>query len=85
MLQTFAFCSQSFGGCLALRVTIIVAGLTGSGTQSAGEFAASPEDLEKVVRNGPADWQKKNMEVILQTTVTDSVAGPPQVVASYHW
>jgi hypothetical protein len=67
------------------QFTIIVAGLTGSGTQTSGEFAANPEDIEKVVRTGPADWQKKNMEVVLQTTVTESVAGPPQVVAAYYW
>ncbi len=67
------------------QFTIIAAGLTGSGTQTSGEFAASPEDLEKVVSTAPADWQTKNMEVVLQTTVTESVAGPPEVIAAYYW
>jgi hypothetical protein len=67
------------------QFTVIAAGLTGSGTQTAGEFAANSEDIEKVVRQGPSDWQMKNMELVLKTTVTESVAGPPQVVAAYYW
>jgi len=27
------------------------------------------------------DWMKKNLQVVVQTTVTDSVPGPPQAVA----
>ena len=67
------------------QFTIVVAGLTGSGTQTAGEFFANPEYLEKVVRTGPPDWPTKNMELVLKTTVTESVAGPPEVVAAYYW
>lgn len=67
------------------QFTIVIAGLTGSGTQTSGEFASNPKDIEKVVSTAPADWQMKNMELVLQTTVTESVAGPPQVVAAYFW
>jgi len=67
------------------QFTIILAGLTGSGTQTAGEFASNRESIEKLVRNGPANWQTENMELVLKTTVMDSVAGPPEVVASYYW
>jgi hypothetical protein len=28
---------------------------------------------------------KKNLQFVVQTTVTDSVPGPPQVVAIYMW
>ena len=67
------------------QFTVVVAGLTGSGTQTSGEFVANPQDIEKAVRTGPADWQTKNMELVLKTTVTESVAGPPEVVAAYYW
>ncbi len=63
----------------------IVAGLDGTGTQAAAEFVSHPEYLEKGLLDAPADWQKKNLEVVLQTTITDSIAGPPQVVAAYYW
>lgn len=67
------------------QFTIIAAGIHGSGTQAAGEFISNPDSLERGLRTVSADWQKKNMELVLQTTVTDSVAGPPQVVAAYTW
>jgi hypothetical protein len=67
------------------QFTVIAAGLTGSGTQTAGEFASNRDDIAKAVRTAPADWQTKNMELVLRTTITESVAGPPEVVAAYYW
>jgi len=67
------------------QFTIAAAGLRDSGTQAAGEFASNPAYLEKELRNAPSDWQKKNLEIIIQTTVTDSFPGPPHVLASYSW
>jgi hypothetical protein len=64
---------------------VIAAGLTSSGTQSAGEFVSNPDFLEKGLRAVSASWQMKNLELVLQTTVTDSTPGPPHVVASYAW
>ncbi len=67
------------------QFTIVAAGISGSGTAAAGEFISSPDFLERGLQGVPADWQKKNMEIVLRTTVTDSVAGPPQVITSYIW
>ena len=67
------------------QFTVIIAGLTGSGTQTSGEFFSNPEYMEMAVRTGPADWQTKNLEFVLKTTVTESVAGPPEMVAAYYW
>ena len=64
---------------------VIAAGLTSSGTQTAGEFVSNREILEKGLRTAPADWQKKNLEVVIETTVTDSTPGPPKIVAAYAW
>ena len=63
----------------------IVAGIDATGTQAAAEFVSHSEYIEKGLRDAPPDWQKKNFEVVLKTTITDSIAGPPQVVASYYW
>jgi hypothetical protein len=67
------------------QFTVVAAGISGSGTQTAGDFVSKPDLLEKAIRGLPAGWQNKNVEFVLQTTVTDSVAGPPSVVASYTW
>ena len=67
------------------QVLIAAAGLGAHGTQAAGEFISRPDYLEQAFLAAPPDWQKKNLQVVLQTTVTDSVAGPPRVVATYFW
>lgn len=67
------------------QFTIVAAGITGSGTQAAGEFISNSDFLERGMLTVSSEWQKKDMELILKTTVTDSVAGPPEVIASYIW
>lgn len=67
------------------QVLIAAAGLGARGTQAAGEFISRPDYLEQAFRSAPPDWQKKNLQVILQTNVTDSVPGPPRVIATYFW
>jgi hypothetical protein len=67
------------------QVLIAAAGLGAHGTQAAGEFISRRDYLEEAFRSAPPDWQKKNLQVVLQTTVTDSVAGPPRVIAIYFW
>lgn len=67
------------------QFTVIAAGLRDGGTESAGEFASNPQYLEQVLRTAPAGWQKKNLEVVLKTTITDSIPGPPQPIATWFW
>lgn len=67
------------------QFNVTAAGLTGSGTQAAGELATRPEYLEKALQNAPPRWDKGNVQIVLQTSVTDGVPGPPRVVATYYW
>jgi hypothetical protein len=67
------------------QVLIAAAGVGGNGTQAAGEFISGRAFLERAFQGAPPDWSKKNIQVVLETTVTDSVAGPPRVVATYFW
>jgi len=67
------------------QFTVTAAGIGPKGTQAAGEFISSESDLQDALRNAPQNWDKRNMEIVIQTTVTDSVAGPPRAVAAYYW
>jgi hypothetical protein len=67
------------------QFVVSTAGTLATGTQAAGEFVSSSEYLEEALRTIPSDWAKKNLQFVIQTTVTDSVPGPPQVVAIYTW
>ena len=64
---------------------VALAGLGTAGTQTAGEFVTTPKYLEEGLRTAPPDWNQKNMQIVVQTTVTDSIPGPPHVVATYFW
>jgi hypothetical protein len=67
------------------QVVIAAAGLGANGTQAAGEFISRQDYLEEAFRSAPSDWPRKNVQVVVETTVTDSVAGPPRVIATYFW
>jgi hypothetical protein len=67
------------------QFVVSTAGTLATGTQAAGEFVSSSEYLEEALRTAAPDWVKKNLQFVIQTTVTDSVPGPPQVVAIYTW
>ena len=67
------------------QVLIAAAGLAANGTQAAGEFISTQDFLAEGLRTAPPDWQKKNLQVVVQTSVIDNVAGPPHVVATHFW
>ncbi|HVT98868.1 MAG TPA: hypothetical protein VHE33_15290 [Acidobacteriaceae bacterium] len=64
---------------------VTAAGLTGSGTDAAGELATRQEYLEQVLRSAPANWERGNVQIVFQTSVLDQVPGPPRVIATYYW
>jgi hypothetical protein len=67
------------------QFVVIVAGIKSYSTQAAGEFVSSPVYLQTGLQSVSPDWEKRNMQIILQTPVTDGLPGSPQVVASYVW
>jgi hypothetical protein len=64
---------------------VSVAGITAPGTDAAAQFVSSPQYLSELARTAPPGWEKKNMQVLVQTSVIDAGASPPHVVASYFW
>jgi hypothetical protein len=67
------------------KVVITVAGISAAGSDAAAQLISGQDYLAECLRTAPSDWQKKNMQAVVQTTVIDSVAGPPHVVATYFW
>jgi len=67
------------------RVVVVAAGLSGWGTEAAGEFLADPKYLEEIAKNAPKDWERKNMQVVITTKVIAGSSGPPSVLATYFW
>jgi hypothetical protein len=66
-------------------VVIVIAGLGTFGTESASEFAVSPQYIDQLLSKGPADWEEKNLELVIKTKDISGEAGPPHVVSSTSW
>jgi hypothetical protein len=64
---------------------IVVAGLSEFGTTAAAEFLADNSLLSTAFRDAPAGWERKNVQIIIKTSVKGRTAGLPQFVARHLW
>lgn len=64
---------------------IAIAGVTDTGTRAAAEFVASPEGMEQLAKAAPRDWQKKNLQFILQTSIVNNTPSTLTIVAIRTW
>jgi hypothetical protein len=64
---------------------IIAAGISEEGTEAAGEILYNPEYLDSLLAKAPPDWEKKNMEAVIETQVIQGHSGPPNVLAVETW
>jgi len=79
-LQDYALISRIWNSQTG-RVVIVIGGLYTYGTQAAGELLADPQLFQAVSKGLPLDDSHRNLQIVLRTTVTDGVPGPPQVLA----
>jgi hypothetical protein len=63
------------------HVVVVIGGLYTYGTQAAGEFLTDPQLIRTVSQATLLDSTNKNLQIVLETTVTDETPGPPRVVA----
>ncbi|HMG86917.1 MAG TPA: hypothetical protein VK574_14390 [Terracidiphilus sp.] len=64
---------------------IIAAGISEEGTEAAGEILYNPVYLNSLIAKAPADWEKKNMEAVIETQVIEGHSGPPNILAVDTW
>lgn len=64
---------------------VIVAGLGSSGTEAAAEFITSPRYLEQLNHSLPPGWEKKNLEIVLESRVIEGKSSGPSIKATYTW
>jgi hypothetical protein len=64
---------------------LIIAGIGAYGTEAAGEAAASPADLKRLVAILPKDWENKNFELVVRTPIINGEAGPAEAVSATTW
>jgi hypothetical protein len=67
------------------QYVVIAAGIGRGGTVAAGEFLVNEHRMDELLKQVPRDWQKKNIEVVLETQVFQGRSGPPRVRAVHVW
>lgn len=67
------------------QTAVILAGIGPWGSLASGEFVTNPEYLKKLADIAPADWQDKNLQVVISTDVIHGSSGPPNVIATHFW
>jgi hypothetical protein len=64
---------------------IAAAGVGYAGTQAAADFLTNSQSISALVKSLPNGWEKKNIQIVLHTTVTNQLPSAPDVVATYCW
>jgi hypothetical protein len=64
---------------------IVLAGILAEGTEAASEVVSNPEYLNAMLEKLPKDWDRKNVEAVIETHVIEGHPGPPVVVAVRTW
>ncbi|MEI9978617.1 MAG: hypothetical protein WDN23_06375 [Edaphobacter sp.] len=63
------------------HVVVAVGGLYTYGTEAAGEFLTDPSLMQAIAKAIQLDSSHQNLQIVLETTVTDDTPGPPKVIA----
>jgi hypothetical protein len=64
---------------------LIVSGIGMVGTKAAGRLISHEQDLENALSAAPRGWERKNLEVVLETDIVDGSPSPPRAVAIKVW
>jgi hypothetical protein len=64
---------------------ILISGCTQYGTEGAADLIANPDLLAGALREAPAGWQHKNLQLVLRMQVIANAPASPKVVAAHYW
>jgi hypothetical protein len=64
---------------------IILGGILGEGTEAASEVVFNPAYLDEMLKKAPKNWDKLNLEAVIETNVIEGHAGPPTILAVETW
>jgi hypothetical protein len=67
------------------EISVVAAGIGRGGTVAAGEFLVDGNRMDEMRKQLPADWEKKNIELVLETQLIQGRSGPPRVRAVHVW
>jgi hypothetical protein len=66
-------------------MVVVIAGLGPQGTDGAGEFISSPDNMQQILAQAPKDWKGVNFEAVLHIDLVQGNAGHVKVITTYFW
>jgi hypothetical protein len=84
MTQDYAIVARMFDSTTKQQV-VIIAGLTPYGTKSAGDLITNPAFFTEFVKQAQPGWERKNLEVLISTSIIEGEAAPPKILATEYW
>ncbi len=67
------------------KMMIMVAAFTFRGNGASGDFLTKPAYLREALKDAPRGWERRNLQVVIKTTLVSGIAGPPKVIAKHYW
>lgn len=67
------------------QITLIAAGITTFGTESAARFFFRPALFEQLIKSQAKDWQKKSFQAVIKINVIETTPSAPSLVATHFW
>jgi hypothetical protein len=67
------------------RLVVTAAGITKFGTAAAGEFLSEPAYMDQAMRSASKGWERKNIQIVLATSLVGESSGPPRVLTTHVW
>lgn len=64
---------------------VIVAGILDKGTEAASEVLYNPTYLDALLTKAPHNWERLNLEAVIETHLIEGHPGPPTVLAVETW
>ncbi|MCX6598191.1 MAG: hypothetical protein NTV70_17700 [Acidobacteria bacterium] len=82
----YAIISRVFESTTGTPV-VSLGGITHLGTAEAGEFLTSPALLNEALKaiDPATDWERRNVQLVIETKVIGTSATPPRLLATHVW
>lgn len=66
-------------------MVVLVSGATQYGTEGAAMLVTDANLLRAALKDRPAGWERKNIQIVLHMRVIANSPATPEVVAAYYW
>jgi hypothetical protein len=67
------------------QYALVAAGIARGGTVAAGEFLVDSKRINEISNYIPKSWDRRNIEIVLETQVIEGRSGSPRIDAVHVW